>query len=138
MKNKPFYQETLTLFNSVAKHDFDTLASLCDDDYGIVDLNEEGKNIIIRTRAEWEDWFHTLFQKLDKMQARTWTEVTNYEAVKEDKLGYSVVDFDQLLEVGDQKLRFSCIVTIIWKKTNKGWKEARYHSSLISVKQNHQ
>lgn len=135
MENKPFYQETLTLFESVAKHDFDTLANLCDDDFGIVDLNEEGKNVIIRTRQEWEDWFRTLFTKLDTMKANTWTEVTNYEAVQEEKLGYSVVDFDQILEVGEQKLRFSCIVTIIWKKTESGWKEARYHSSLIGVKE---
>ncbi len=135
MENKPFYQQTLTLFDSVAKHDFNTLADLCDDDYGIVDLNEEGKNEIIRTREEWENWFKTLFARLDNMQAKTWTEVTNYEAVKEEKLGYSVVDFDQLFEVGGKKLRFSCITTIIWKNTDNGWKEARYHSSLIGVKE---
>lgn len=135
MENKPFYQETLTLFDSVAKHDFNTLADLCDDDFGIVDLNEEGKNEIIRTREAWENWFKTLFARLDNMQAETWTEVTNYEAVKEEKLGYSVVDFDQLFVVGGKRLRFSCITTIIWKKTNHGWKEARYHSSLIGVKE---
>jgi len=135
MENKPFYQETLTLFESVSKHDFDTLANLCDDDYGIVDLNEKGNNEIIRTRKEWENWFKTLFKRLDSMQAKTWTEVTKYEAVKEDKLGYSVVDFDQLFVVGDKTLKFSCITTIIWKHTLNGWKEARYHSSLIGVKE---
>lgn len=135
MENKPFYQETLKLFESVAKHDLNSLADLCDDDFGIVDLNEEGKNIIIRTREEWEDWFKTLFAKLDNMNARTWTEVTNYEAVQDTSMGYSVVDFDQLLEVADKKLRFSCITTIIWKKTPNGWKEARYHSSLLGVRE---
>ena len=134
MKEKPFYNLTLQLFKCVELHDFDTLANLCDDDYGIVDLNEEGKNMIIRDRAGWEEWFRTLFVKLDHMKANTWTEVTNYEAVQEDNMGYSVVDFDQLLEVDNKKMRFSCIVTIIWKKTPDGWKEARYHSSLIGVK----
>lgn len=133
MKEKPFYKESVTLFESVSKHDFDTLANLCDDDFGIVDLNEEGKNVIIRDRKGWEDWFQTLFKKLDQMKADTWTEITQYDAIKSTDMGYSVVDFDQFLKVGEQTLKFSCVTTIIWKKTDQGWKESRYHSSLIGV-----
>ena len=51
-------------------------------------------------------------------------------------MGYCVVDFDQMLVMADGKrLRFSCLSTIIWKKTGLGetWKEARYHSSLLGV-----
>lgn len=134
MKDKPFYQETIKLFDSVASHNFEMLANLCDDDFGIVDLNEEGKNIVIRDRQGWEDWFHNLFKRLEQMKAATWTEVTNYEAIKREDMGYGVVDFDQILIVGNQKLRFSCIATIIWKKDGGNWKESRYHSSLLSVK----
>jgi hypothetical protein len=134
MENKPFYQESKILFDSVSKHDFQTLANLCDDDFGIVDLNEEGKNIIIRNRQEWEDWFRNLFQKLSHLKAQTWTEITAYDSVKGSDLGYSVVEFDQFLKLENQLLKFSCITTIIWKFTDQGWKEARYHSSLINVK----
>ena len=48
-------------------------------------------------------------------------------------MGYSVVDFDQIFIAGDQKLKFSVIATIIWKRVGEDWKESRYHSSLISV-----
>ena len=48
-------------------------------------------------------------------------------------MGYSVVDFDQMLVVGDKKMRFSVIATIIWKLESGNWKESRYHSSLIKV-----
>ncbi|MGK7395405.1 MAG: nuclear transport factor 2 family protein [Candidatus Cyclobacteriaceae bacterium M3_2C_046] len=133
MEEKPFYRESLQLFEAVSQHDFTTLASLCDDDFGIVDLNEEGKNVVIRDRKGWEQWFTNLFAKLKQMKAETWTEITNYEALKGTDMGYSVVDFDQLLKLEQDTLRFSCITTIIWKKTEQGWKESRYHSSLIKV-----
>ncbi len=53
---KPYYYETETLFRSVEHQAFDTLANLCKDDFGIVDIDPEGKNVIISTRQEWEDY----------------------------------------------------------------------------------
>jgi ketosteroid isomerase-like protein len=132
-ENKPFYQQTLILFDSVSKHDFNTLADLCDDDFGIVDLNTEGNNVIISTREEWENWFHTLFSQLKEMNASTSTEILNYQSLKEETLGYSVVDFCQLLTVDGTTARFNCVATIIWKKTDQGWKESRWHASLTNV-----
>lgn len=38
----PFFHETKTILDSVSKHDFDRLATMCDDDFGIVDINTEG------------------------------------------------------------------------------------------------
>lgn len=60
-------------------------------------------------------------------------EITGYEAVESGDMGYSVVDFDQVFHSGLQRLRFKVIATLIWKKVGGLWKEARYHSSLISV-----
>ncbi len=51
-ENEPFFRETATLFESVKQHDFDTLAALCDDDFGIVDLNTNGSSVIISNRSE--------------------------------------------------------------------------------------
>jgi hypothetical protein len=67
------------------------------------------------------------------MNAKTWSEITHYEAIEHKTMGYSVVDFDQIFIAGDQNLRFKVIATIIWKKEGEEWKESRYHSSLISI-----
>lgn len=134
MQDKPFYAETEQLFAHVRDHAFEPLAALCDDDFGIVDINAEGGTLVVRNRAEWEAWFRGLFGQLTTMQAQTWSEITGYEAVQTAEMGYSVVDFDQLLVLPDKRLRFSCLSTIIWKKVGDTWKEARYHSSLLSVR----
>ena len=135
MTEKPFYAETVQLFAHVRDHAFEPLAALCDDDFGIVDINAEGGTLVVRNRAEWEAWFRGLFAQLTQLQAQTWSEITNYEAVQTVEMGYCVVDFDQFLVTPDGKrLRFSALSTIIWKRVGDTWKEARYHSSLLGVK----
>lgn len=129
----PFAEETQTLFRCVSQHDFDTLAALCDDDFGIIDLGTQGESVVIETRQEWEDWFHSLFKKLDDMNAETRTEIQKYQALQMGDMGYGVVDFCQLLTVGGHTSRFYCVVTIIWKRVNDAWKESRWHCSLIRV-----
>lgn len=135
MHEKPFFAETQQLFAHVRDHNFDALAALCDDDFGIIDINAEGGTLVIRNRAEWENWFRSLFTQLDAMQAQTWSEITGYEAAQTAEMGYSVVDFDQMLVFGGKRMRFSCLSTIIWKQVNGAWKEARYHSSLLGVRE---
>ena len=135
MLQKPFFDLTLEMLNCVRDHNFDRLSQICDDDYGIVDINTEGGSEIIRDRAGWEKWFSGLFKTLDQMQAKTWSEITNYEAEQTAEMGYSVVDFDQMFIVGEKQMRFAVIATIIWKKVGAEWKEARYHSSLIKAEE---
>lgn len=129
---EPFFAETVTLLRSVRNHDFDTLADLCDDDFGIVDLDQSGQNVMVRTREEWEAWFRRLFSELDAMGAETDSEITSYDAVEGTDLGYSVVEFRQSLTLGEAVGLFDCVVTIVWKKTPEGWREARWHVSLLS------
>jgi ketosteroid isomerase-like protein len=129
---EPFYGETLTLLRSVRDHDFAMLSHLCDDDFGIVDVDPAGNARPIRTRAEWEAWFHELFATLDAMSARTDSIVLDYHAVRESELGYSVLEFRQTLTVGSHTATFDCVATIIWKQTVRGWREARWHASVIS------
>jgi ketosteroid isomerase-like protein len=132
-REMPFFDLTFAMFDCVSTHDFDRLASICDDDYGIIDINPEGGSEVIRDRKGWEHWFRSLFERLDQMHATTWSEITNYEALVKGEMGYSVVDFDQILMVGEKRHRFSVLATIIWKKTGNGWKESRYHSSMLGV-----
>ena len=130
--DEPFYAETLTLLRSVRDQDFDTLAALCDDDFGIVDVDPNGGAVPIRSRVEWERWFHQLFATLQQLDATTDSEILRYDAVRSDTLGYSVLEFRQSLTVGDHVARFDCIATIVWKRTPDGWREARWHASVIS------
>jgi hypothetical protein len=129
---RPFYAETLTLLRSVRDHDFESLQWLCDDDFGIVDVDPAGQARVIRSRDEWSQWFHELFSTLDALGAAPIRRSSSYKAVREQSLGYSVLEFRQSLTVGDHTAFFDCIATIIWKKTSRGWREARWHGSVIS------
>jgi hypothetical protein len=129
---KPFFDETLRLLRGVRDHDFDSLAELCDDDFGIVDIAPDGTNVAIRTRAEWEGWFHGLFDQLDLMEAATDSEILAYDAVATADLGYSVLEFRQTLVVGELTATFDCVTTIVWKRVGDRWREARWHGSVIA------
>ena len=84
-------------------------------------------------RTEWEEWFHELFATLDMMGAETDSEILDYHATATEELGYSVLDFRQFLTVGSTAATFDCIATIVWKRTPKGWREARWHASVIDA-----
>lgn len=131
--SEPFFAETVELLRSVRDHDFDSLAELCDDDFGIVDLDQSGGSVMIRTRAEWENWFRRLFTELDAVGAATDSEILDYQALATVDMGFSVVEFRQSLTLGDATALFDCVTTIVWKRTDTGWKEARWHVSLLST-----
>lgn len=128
----PFFELTRDLFRHVRAHDFDALAALCDDDFGIVDIGPGGESVPAHTRAEWETWFRTLFAQLSALGAETDTEIQHYDALQRGELGYGVVRFCQTLTIGGQTGRFHCIVTIIWKRDGDRWVESRWHASLLS------
>ncbi len=130
---EPFFPETVTLLRSVRDHDFDTLADLCDDDFGIVDLDVDGSGVPIRSRAEWEDWFASLFAKLDAAGAETDSIITDYAATRTPYMGFGVLEWVQTLSMGPLEARFTCMATLVWKRTETGWKEARWHASLLSA-----
>ncbi|MGF1598055.1 MAG: nuclear transport factor 2 family protein [Acidimicrobiales bacterium] len=132
LADRPFFEDALRLLRAVRDHDFDSLATLCDDDFGIVDIDPAGQARVIRTRAEWETWFRELFATLDGLTADTDSEVLDYQAIATDDLGYSVLEFRQFLTVSGFTATFDCVATIVWKRTPAGWREARWHGSVIS------
>jgi ketosteroid isomerase-like protein len=132
LAEQPFFTETVTLLRSVRDHDFDTLAALCDDDFGIVDVDPSGAARPIRDRAGWEQWFHELFATLTAMGASTDSRIDDFRSIVAGDLGWSVLDFTQTLTVGEHVASFECVATIIWKRTPDGWREARWHASVIS------
>ena len=128
---EPLFAETKRLFEYVNTHNYEALSQLCDDDFGIVDIDPAGKNVIVPDRPGWERWFQTLFGQLHDMQATTRTDILNYQVRLSPDMAYSVVQFCQYLKVQEQHLRFFCVATVIWKPTPAGWKEALWHCSLI-------
>lgn len=129
---QPFYEETVTLLASVRDHDYATLATLCDDDFGIVDIDVTGQARPIRTPAEWEEWFRTLSSTLADMDAATDSIIVDYKATQHGTLGYGVLEFQQTLTVGPHVATFECVATTIWKLTDQAWRESRWHASIIS------
>ena len=130
--DQPFYSETIELLRCVRDHDFTALATLCDDDFGIVDVDPAGAARVVRDRAGWEAWFHELFATLDALTAATDSEVLDYRAIAHDTMGFSVLEFRQYLTIGDHTATFDCVTTIVWKHTPAGWREARWHGSVVS------
>lgn len=130
--DQPFYDETVVLLQSVRDHDFAALSALCDDDFGIVDIDVSGTAHPIRDRAEWEKWFTNLFATLKGMNAATDSLILDYKALRQGALGFGVLEFQQTLTVGHHVATFECVATIIWKLTPQGWREARWHASIIS------
>jgi hypothetical protein len=70
---------------------------------------------------------------LDASAAATDSEILDYQAVKSSEMGFSVVEFRQSLSIGELTGYFDCVATIVWKQTPAGWKEARWHVSLLST-----
>lgn len=130
---KPFFKLTEEMLKCVSEHNFDRLSQICDDDFGIIDINTEGGSEVIRDKEGWAAWFRHLFATMDAMNAKTWSEITRFESMIKTDMGMSVVDFDQMFVVGEKKMRFSVIATIVWKLEDDIWKEARWHSSLLKV-----
>ena len=44
-----------------------------------------------------------------------------------------MVEFRQSLSLAGMTGLFDCVATIIWKSTPDGWKESRWHVSLLSA-----
>ena len=130
--DRPFYTESVELLRCVRDHDFTALATLCDDDFGIVDVDPAGAARVIRDRKGWEAWFHELFATLDALAASTDSEVLDYRAIAHDTMGFSVLEFRQYLTIGEHTATFVCVTTIVWKHTPDGWREARWHGSVVS------
>lgn len=129
----PFLAETLELFRSVREHDEPTLFARCDDDFGIVDLDTDGSSRLVRDRTEWEAWFRELFARLDATGAQTDTEIDALHGRETPEMGFGVCEFTQLLAVGEDVARFRCVVTLVWKRVEDRWVEARWHASLLGA-----
>jgi SnoaL-like domain len=130
---QPFYAETLAVLESVRDHDLERLTALCDVDFGIVDVDLAGRTRPVRTRVEWERFFYERFATLTTLGAATDFEVLSYQAHQQGTLGFSVLEYRQSLTVDDQTAWFDGIATIVWKRTPSGWRQARWHGSVVTA-----
>ncbi len=132
-ETKPFYSETQAMLNAVNALDLDTLRGLVDDDYGIVDIDPEGKSVVIESKEAWDAYMARNMAAMKAAGAQLDSEIVDYDGEAGKRFGYSVVHFRQSVTLGGNILDNHCVATIVWKNTADGWKEARWHCSLKSA-----
>lgn len=128
-RDEPFITETTELLRAVNERDLNGLLGLGDEDFSIIDLDAEADGSVVH--PEWEPWLRRFFAVVDALGATTDSEITRYRAVATPELGYSVVEFRQDIVGSAFIATFDCLATIIWKPTDDGWKEARWHCSVV-------
>lgn len=128
---EPYIAETKELLAAVNTRDIDALLGLGDEDFAVIDVDPTGQSPAARMEPEWEPWFRRYFGLLDALNATTDSEIAAYRAISTSELGYSVVEFHQHVVGAGLLAVFDCIATIVWKMTDDGWKEARWHCSVV-------
>lgn len=114
----------------MSDRDLDALLGMGDEDFSIIEVDQIGDSPRVRVRPQWEPWFRQFFVLLDALNATTNSEITAYRAISTSELGYSVVEFRQHVAGSGFLAVFDCIATIVWKITEDGRKEARWHCSV--------
>ena len=127
---EPFIEEITELLRAVNERDLDALLGLGDEDFAVIDVDPTGETPLVRVQPEWEPWFRRFFLFLDALNATTDTELTDYRAIATSELGYSVAEFRHDIVGPAFIASFDCLATVIWKPTEDGWKEARWHCSI--------
>lgn len=130
MSAEPLLEETRALLDAVNRLDLDGLRAMVDDDFGIVDVDPEGRSVVLSTKAEWDAYMHVNFAAMSTAGAVLSSQIREYHGEMTDDLGYSVVRFVQHVTIGPTVIENPCIATIVWKHTEHGWREARWHCSL--------
>lgn len=130
MPTEPLLVETQALLDAVNRLDLDGLRAMVDDDFGIVDVDPEGRSVVISTKAEWDAYMDANFTAMRAAGAGLSSQIREYHGEMADDLGYSVVRFIQRVSIGPTVIENPCIATIVWKRTEGGWREARWHCSL--------
>jgi hypothetical protein len=126
------YKLTDELLEAVNTLDLPRLREMVDDDFGIVDVDPEGKPMVINNMEEWETYMQKNMQMMEQVKAKLSYEISEYHEKVADHMAFVVVKFTQHVAVQEQRMQHPCIATIVWKKTGKGWQEARWHCSRLS------
>jgi len=134
MSNKyHLYQHTERLLSSVNQLDLPQLRQMVDDDFGIVDVDPEGNAVVINNMEEWEAYMEKNMIAMREMKAKLAYEIDTYNEKMSDKMAFVVVKFRQQVHLPEQPVvNHDCMATIVWKKTDDGWKEARWHCSRLT------
>lgn len=126
------YQHTERLLTAVNKLDLPQLRQMVDDDFGIVDVDPEGQPMVINNMEEWEAYMEKNMIAMRELHARLAYEIDEYHEKVADTMAYVVVKFRQHVHIPEKaEMEHDCIATVVWKKTDDGWKEARWHCSRL-------
>jgi ketosteroid isomerase-like protein len=126
------YQHTDNLLKAVNELDLPRLRNMVDDDFGIVDVDPEGKAVLIQNMEEWETYMEKNMIAMQEMHARLAYEIDDYQERVSEDMAFVVVRFQQSVHIPEQEvMKHQCIATIVWKKAGEEWKEARWHCSRL-------
>jgi len=126
------YQPTEALLQAVNELDLPKLRNMVDDDFGIVDVDPNGDPVVINDQEEWEAYMHKNMLAMQELQAELSFEIGEYHERVSPDMALVVVRFEQHVKVPEQPaMKHPCIATVVWKKTDEGWKEARWHCSRL-------
>lgn len=126
------YQQTERLLSAVNQLDLPKLRNMVDDDFGIVDVDPEGKAVVINDMQEWENYMEKNMLAMQQLHAKLSYEIDEYHENVSESMAYVVVKFTQQVHIPEKpEMSHSCIATVVWKKTDDGWKEARWHCSRL-------
>lgn len=126
------YQLTEELLTAVNQLDLPKLRALVDDDFGIVDVDPEGNPIIINNMEEWEAYMEKNMVAMRELHASLYFVIDDYQESVSDRMAYVVVKFTQEVHIPEgREMSHQCIATVVWKSTDAGWKEARWHCSRV-------
>jgi hypothetical protein len=112
-KKASFFEFMLYMFNSGRDFNHDHLATNCDDDFGITDINIAADSKIIRARHGLVKWFKGLFANLKDLSSIIWSKITHHETLQSKDIRHCAVDFDQIRMSGEQKSSLKVFATII-------------------------
>jgi hypothetical protein len=126
------YQLTEELLTAVNQLDLPKLRAMVDDDFGIVDVDPEGNPVVINTMNEWEAYMEKNMLAMRELHASLAYVIDDYQESVSDRMAYVVVRFTQQVHIPERpEISHRCIATVVWKTTDEGWKEARWHCSRL-------
>lgn len=126
---QPLYAETARLLDCVAALDLDSLRG-CIREFASVDVDPQGKTIILTTEGEWDDYMRANFALMRDLHASVTHAITDYRGEATDTLGYSVVRFRQTITIGGEHVVHHCIATVLWRRAADGWRQIHWHCSI--------
>ncbi len=128
--DKPLFAQTEALLRAIDRFETAGLKQMVDEHFGLVDVDPDGRTVIISDRRSWEAYLDGTLARLRKAGVTRSSTVLHYDAEMGREMAFSVVRYQQQTKGPERAHLDTCTTTIVWKLTEKGWKAVRWHCTL--------